>query len=320
MKKSVKEFIKNISPFKCIVFIILLLYAISFLAILGWGILTSLKSVEDFTDLRNVLGLPDRTLSAKQMLLYNYEVIISSFGFEIPRHDYISSIFGIIERPKRFVNIYTMLFNTLIFAGVGSFLHSFVSMTMGFLVAKYKYKFSKFLYVLMIVVMALPIVGSQPAEITMMRNLGIYDSYFGMICHKINFTGMYFLVFVAFFEGFSDTYIEAAQIDGASQFYIFLKIVVPLAGKILGTVFIVTFIANWNDYQTPLLYYPSYPVLSYGILRMSIQTIGGISTSQTQGTPQRIAGCMLISLPTMAIFIAFRNVIMGNLSLGGLKE
>lgn len=320
MKKSFKKFIKNLSPFKCVVFVLMLIYAISFIAILGWGLLTSLKSVEDFVDKANIFGLPNASVNKSHKWYSNYQYILASFGFTINQHDYISAIFGTISRPKTFANIFDMLFNTLIFAGVGSFLHAFVSMMMGFLVAKYRYKFSKFLYTLMIIVMALPIVGSQPAEIAMMQDLGIYDSYFGMILHKINFTGMYFLVFVAFFEGLSDTYMEAAQIDGASQFGIFIKIIVPLSAKILGTVFLVTFIANWNDYQTPLLYYPGYPVISYGILRMSMETFATDQTSQTAGVPQRIAGCMLISIPTMVLFIAFRNVIMGNLSMGGLKE
>ena len=317
MKKKSFSF-KNINVINIVIFIILALYTLSVFSILAWAILTSLKSTLDFTDMGNVLGLPDWNLSAEEIKLGNYTSILEKFITPTDSKNYYSAIWGEIQRPQLNVDLFGMLFNTFLYAGVGNLVYTFVSMTMGYMCAKYKYKFSSFLYILMVVVMALPIVGSQPAELAMMKDLGIYDSVVGMMAHKINFTGMYFLVFYAFFVGFSDTYLEAAQIDGASQFYSFLHIVVPLSAKLMGTVFLITFIGSWNDYQTPLLYYPSYPTIAYGVFRMSSNTIFG--DSLTQGVPARVAASMLLAIPTMVVFVIFRNVVMGDLSLGGLKE
>lgn len=310
--------VKKISVINICICVVLVLYALSLFSILGWAVLTSLKSTLDFNDMRNVLGFPDGKLSANEIKLGNYLDIISKFELKTKSKNYISSIWGEIVRPELKVGFFGMLFNSLLYAGVGNLLYAFVSMLMGYMCAKYKYKFSSFLYTLMIFVMALPIVGSQPAELAMLKDLGIYDSIICMFFHKMNFTGMYFLIFFAFFSGLSDTYLEAAQIDGASQLHTFIHIVIPLSAKIFGTVFLITFIASWNDYQTPLLYYPSYPTIAYGVFRMSADVIDRDSFSQ--GTPPRVAAGMLLAIPTMLIFICFRNVVMGDLSLGGLKE
>ena len=318
IKSNKRNLLKNISPLKLSVFIILILYSITILGVLGWGILTSFKSVLDFTDMRNLFGLPDSNLSVDEIRFGNYATVWKNFTLSVESYGYYSSIFGSITIGTYTANIVTMILNTIIYAGLGSLIQTIVTMTMGYMCATYKNKISSIIYAVVLFSMTLHLVGGQPSEISMMMNLGLYNSYFGMFAHKFQFTGMYFLIFHAFFSGMASTYTEAAEIDGASQLRIYISIIMPLAAKMMGTIFLLLFIGYWNDYQTPLLYYPSFPTLAYGVFRMTSNTYGG--TSLTQGTPQRIAGCVILFIPVIIIFISFKDIVLGNVSMGGLKE
>ena len=132
----------------------------------------------------------------------------------------------------------------------------------------------------------------------------------------VNFTfaNMYFLVFYAFYSGVSGTFAEAAEVDGASQLRTMIQIIMPLASKMILTVVLIFFIGRWNNYATPLVYMPNKWMISY---RLYIITI---YQDKVGGDPAKIAGAMIIVVPILIIFILLRNKIMGNVSMGGIKE
>ena len=163
--------------------------------------------------------------------------------------------------------------------------------------------------------MILPIIGSAPAEIDLFRNLGLYDSIIGNWIQKFHFLGMYFLVFTAAFEVIPKDFAEAAYMDGASEFKLFTKIMFPIVSTVFTTVLLINFIGLWNDYQTPMLYLPTHPTLAYGVFDLSRTTI-----NELNNVPARMAGCVILLVPILIIFIDFRKKIMGNLTLGGVKE
>jgi len=303
-----------------IVMVLLIVFSVVLLFVLLWGLNTSLKTYEDYHDAQNILGLPNPNNNLfGESLFNNYVMIVKGFTFKTDAQDYYSSIFGRISNSAITVNFGNLLLNSLVYCIIGGFAKTFVALVCAYLVAKYKYKFSKFIYVTMLVILAIPIVGSLPAMLTLTRDLAIYDTYLGMLILNFNFTGFYFFIFVAYFEGYSDVYLEAAEIDGSNQLSTFFRIVFPMAQKIFWTVFLLNFIALWNDYQTPLLYYPNHPTLSYGVYRMynKSSSISGLTAIQL---PQRAAGCMLLALPIIILFLATKNILLGNMSAGGVKE
>ena len=89
----------------------------------------------------------------------------------------------------------------------------------------------------------------------------------------------------------------------------------PMVGTIFTTVMLMSFIGMWNDYQTPLLYLPSHPTLAYGIYDLSKTNINDLNN-----VPARVAGCVILLVPILTVFISFRKKIMGNISIGGIKE
>lgn len=317
------------NPIMLVVFIVLAVYALSIFAVLGWSLLTVFKSTLDFK--ANPVGLPNYDyiwgsmpdeFSVQNIKGYNFIRALIGFNeVEVAQRSYVSRIFGLIEKPSRDVSIPFALFNTFIYAVLGAFIYAFVSMTVAYMCCKYKYKFSKIIYLTNITVMIIPIVGSQPAMIDMMQTLGLFDSYSGMIFQKINFTGMYFLVFYAFFSGLYDSYAEAAEIDGATQLGIFLRIIVPLSSKMLGTIFLLYFITLWNDYQTPLLYFPTHATISYSLFRViNFSQLKSHKGEEWTGAPQKIAASLILAIPMIIIFCIFSDKIMGDLSMGGVKE
>lgn len=294
--------------------IILTVYTIAICCILLWGVLTSLKSNVDFQFMDNVLGLPNLEKSRKEFLeLANYKLVLENFQFTRKISFYSG---GRLINHETKNGILQMLINTLLYAGIGSALHCLVPATTAFLCVKYKeFKLSKIVYAANLVTMTLPLIGTAPAMIEMMRTLNIYDSFVGTTLQKCSFTGMYFLVLYAFYEGLSDSYQEAAEIDGASYYSIFFKIILPLSATVLSTTFLLNFVNLWNDYQSPLLYLPTHPTLAYGVYYMST-----VSSGQLSKVPARVAGCMLLAIPIFIIFIFMRKRMMGNISIGGVKE
>ncbi len=295
-----------------IVCVILVVYVISLCIPLVWGFITSLKGRREFTRNDNYLGFPTWKYSAEEIKFKNYIDILKNFEIET-KVSYLAN--GREVNIAKKIGIFEIIIYTLLYCVGGAFIYAIVPFTVAYLVQKFKYKFSKFVYVVALASMVIPSVGTMAAEITMLRNMGLYNSIWGNYIQKFNFGGQYFFVYCAFFAGFSDGYSEAATIDGASQFKIFTHIVVPLGSKILLTVFMLQLVGLWNDYQTPLLYLPTYPTLAYAVYKMTFGT-----WSASNSISSRIAGCMILAIPMLVFFIAFKEKIMGNVTMGGLKE
>ena len=165
-----------------------------------------------------------------------------------------------------------------------------------------------------IVNIVLTIGGSQPSEIQVAQFLGFYDQIWGLWLMKANFLGMYFLVFYNIFKGIPKEYEEAAKIDGAGNFAILGRVMLPLIRNTFLVVMLIRFIEFWNDYQTPLIYLKHYPTVALGMFNMANTRENGLST-----VPMRMTGAMLMLLPILAIFLVFQKKLVGNLTVGGIK-
>ena len=181
--------------------------------------------------------------------------------------------------------------------------------------ARFKYGFSKILYIFVIITMALPIVGSMASEITMLRNLGIYDTFPAMFILRFNFLSIYFLILFAQFSSIPMDYTEAARVDGASNLRIMLQVVMPQAFNTIVTVFIISFISYWNDYQIPLLYLPSYPTAAFGIYNFVHN-----ASPDAAHAPVQLAASVIMVLPIVIIFIIFNRRLRVSVAMGGIKS
>ena len=131
---------------------------------------------------------------------------------------------------------------------------------------------------------------------------------------------MYYFVFYAYFKGVPETYREAASIDGAGEVKIMFKIYFPLAIKMIMTVFLIMFVSLWNDYQNPLIFLPTQPTLATAVYYMTNLANGTKESKIFAEAPAKMAASMVLALPILILFILTKNKLMGDISLGGIKE
>ena len=287
----------NYSTFTIVVFIVLFVYSVLLILLFGWGFLTSVKDyLSDFRT--NTFGLPKGHIW--EWYWSHYADAFSGLSIKVGQRD---------------VYVPEMLLNSVLYAGGASIVQTAVTVVMAYLVSKYNNWFSKIIYGVVIVTMILPIVGALPSEISVAKTLGTYDSIFGVWIMRSTFLGIYFLVFHAMFKGISKDYDEAARIDGASNLRIMLQVNMPLVRNTIITVLLLSFIGYWNDYSIPMIYLPNHPTLASGLYWYNQSTFGPYAN-----TPMKMAGCMIIVIPILIVFIIFNNRVMGNVSTGGVKE
>ena len=289
---------KAVNVFVVVCGVILALYAMILLFALVWGLITSFKDY--FLDYyNNKIGLP------QEWMISNYAKAFENFQTKVIP----------FNGAPYWVDFWEMLKNSLLYAFGCSFFATLIPCITGYAMAKYRFKFSDILYVVVIITMALPIVGNLASEIKISRALGFYDTFWGMWIMSANFAGQYTLVFYATFRSIPNGYSEAAELDGASDFNIMLRIMMPLAMKTFGAIMLIKFIAYWNEYESAMIYLKTHPTIAYGLYAFNNDTVRGMN-----GVPMRLTGCMILVVPIIILFIVFQNKLMGNVSMGGLKE
>ena len=279
------------SPLTIAMLIVLLLYTITLFGLLLWGVITTFKSPEEFR--LSSYAFP-RELKWNFGTVFNYLFIQTSSG--------------------QYVGLELMLLYSVLYAFGCAFFHTLVPCFTAYVCARFRFRFLKMFHTIVIIVMIIPVVGSLPSELQMARRFGLYDQIMGLWIMKANFLGMYFLVFYEIFKSLPQTFTEAAKVDGASNFTIMTRIALPLVRNTFFTVMLINFITFWNDYQTPLIYMPSYPPIARAVFEMSNTTI-----TELAHTPYRIASAIILLVPIMVLFLAFQKRLLGNLSIGGLK-
>ena len=291
---------RHIPAFAMVTLVVLVIYTISLSLPMIWGIYTSLKDIMSFIE--------DPVWPS---LSFSFENYIQAFD------QFKTDIDVMVDGVKTVQTVYYehMMVNSLVYSVGSSFIQTAIICVTAYATSRFNFKFDKVIYTIVIVTMILPIIGSLPSELRMAKAFRLYDTIWGMFLMKANFLGMYYLVFHAMFRALPKDFDEAAYMDGAGNFTIFFRINLPLVVGTFVTVMLIKFIDFWNDYMTPMIYMPNYPTIAYGLYKFIQDTTNGKS-----GTQIKLSACMLVFIPNFLIFIIFRNKLIGNISMGGLKE
>lgn len=271
------------------------LYVISLFIPILWAVISSLKTNTDFY--YNKFGLPE------EWAWSNYSKAMTKMCIWI-------------STGKKLVPVYTyqMMLNSVIYT-VGCTLASvFVHAFTAYGVARYDSFVGRLLHKIVLVVMVVPAIGTLPSEMQIVRALGFYNNMFGMFVMKGQWMGMHFLIYYAAFKGVSRDYSDAASIDGAGHFRIMLSVVFPLVASTTSTLTLLSAIGFWNDASTIITYMPNVPTVAYGLFRYQFSTDNEITS-----VPMKLAGCMIVVVPIMIVFILFRDKLIMNVNIGGLK-
>ena len=215
---------------------------------------------------------------------------------------YIYDVFGLME-------------NSILYALTSAISFTICPVIVAYITARFKYAFSKIVYAFVVIALSLPIVGALASEIRMLHNLGVYDTVFSMVILRFNFLSIYYLILHAQFSSIPKDYSESAKIDGASNLRIMFQIIIPQALNTIVTVFILSFVTYWNDYQIPLLLLPSYPTAAYGIYDFVYN-----GTADKSTVPHQMAVTIMLTLPIVIVFIALNKRMRLSVAMGGIKS
>ena len=185
-----------------------------------------------------------------------------------------------------------------------------------YVLSRYKFAGSNFLYMLGIFIMVTPIIGSTPSMMVVRRALGIYNNMFMTILtqNATTFSGLNFMILYAAFKNLSSGYSEAARIDGAGHFLIMFKVMIPLVLPTCAVIFILAFIGHWNEYSVFLIWLPKYANLAYGMyLFQKDASFYGATINEI------MAGFAIACIPSATLYILSQKLITSNFNVGGLK-
>ena len=178
--------------------------------------------------------------------------------------------------------------------------------------ARIQFKGSGFWFGLMLATMALPGQVTMIPIFTLFRNLGWYGTYLPLIVPA--FCGAPFFIFLLtqFFRTLPMEFAESAKVDGANEWTIFCRLILPLSKPALATCALFSFLGTWNDFLGPLLYLsnPSKYTLAYGLQQFL--------SNYYVNWMQLMAASTLFTIPIVVLFFfAQKTFIQGIATTGG---
>ena len=272
---------KFTTPLRVIVFIFCVLWCISIYFCLAWLFMTSFKDRIQY--LVDPIGLPET---------WHFENYVNAF----------------VQLNASGKNLFVMLFNTLWLTFGNIFLQMFFSLCFSYVVARFKFPGRNVIYWVIILQMMITIVGSLPATYTLYNRLGIYDSPLFLLTNLGGTSG--FLIFYATFKSMPNDYNEAAFIDGSGHIRAYFKVMLPQVSGIISALAVSSFIANWNEYMTPIMYLPSYPTLASGLYAYQIEF------ARKLNYPLLFAGLFMTIIPCLVMYFIFQKQFL-NINIGG---
>ena len=184
----------------------------------------------------------------------------------------------------------------------------------GYAFARLPFPGRSFAFYLVVVGLLVPFFAYMIPLYFQLRSMGLLDSLLGVNLVLAS-TGVSFGTFFmrAFFADLPTELDQAARIDGASEWQIFLRIMVPLVGSGAGALAVFTFLQNWNNFLVPLLYLPGggYRPLTTGLYLF----LGGRSVD----IGPLAAGTLITILPVVVLFVALQKQVTSGVLSGAVK-
>jgi multiple sugar transport system permease protein len=185
----------------------------------------------------------------------------------------------------------------------------------GYALARLQFRGRGVIFAAVVAVMAVPAVVLLIPKFLVINQLGMYDSYAGMIVPLlVDAAGVF--IMKNFFESIPVSVEEQARIDGAGSFRVFWSVVLPMARPALITIIILSFQGSWNELAHFIVstQSPELTTLTKGVARLA-------SGQLSQGTqyPLKLAAALIMTIPVAVLFFIFQRRIM-NASEGAVKE
>ncbi len=185
----------------------------------------------------------------------------------------------------------------------------------GYALARLHFRGRGVVFAALVAVMSVPMVVLLIPKFLVINQLGMYDSYTGMILPLLTDAAGVFIM-KGFFESIPASVEEQARIDGAGTFRVFWSIVLPMARPALITIIILSFQGSWNELAHFIVSTqdPSLTTLTKGVAGLASGQL-----SQGNQYPLKLAAAAIMTIPVAVLFFVFQRRIM-NSSEGAVKE
>jgi len=248
----------------------------------AWMLSTSFKLPED------VFGLPPQFIP-ENPTLQNYEFLF---------------------REK---NITRIVWNTFVIASGATIIRLLFCAMAGFAFAKYKFPAKKALFAFVLATMLIPGAVTLVPLFVLLRDFGMIDTMWSLILPgAANAFGIFFLR--QYLINLNDELLEAARIDGATEFGIFWRVVLPIIRPGLISIGLIFFMASWNDYFGPLVFLKSPENFTLPLAIRTFEGAAGLTAYNTQ-----MAMAVISIVPLLVIFLALQSRIIDGITAGAVK-
>jgi multiple sugar transport system permease protein len=249
----------------------------------AWMILSSFKTLAE------IRQIPP-TFLPQEFTLANYERVLNDPNLPL----------GVFYRNSAIIaiaNVIQVLFTSSLF---------------GYIFAKYEFRGKRVLFWFILSLMMIPHQMTMIPGYLMLAKLGMINKLWGLIIPAaIDAFGIF--LFRQFALSIPNELIDAARVDGAGEFHIYRRVVLPQLGPALATFGMLTFMFNWNAYLWPLI------VLTEKNVRTLPIILTWYSNQQVDKTNLTMAASVLVILPVLFVFLLVQRWIVEGITLSGLK-
>ena len=234
----------------------------------------------------------------------------------------------VTETPKLFPTAWTLenylklpkvapflrfFLNSIIVSGVSTIFIALGSAACGYVFAKYRFRGRDFLFSLVISTILIPLQTYIVPLYLLTWKLGWINSYQGLIFPLIIMSsGIFFLR--QNIMSIPDELIDASRVDGASEWRVFLSIILPLSLSPIAAISIVNWVYTWSLFIWPLIVANSTDMFTMELGLMYFQREYAVDYGGV------MAACVITLLPVLGVFLAFRTRIIEGVAFTGMKR
>ena len=205
-------------------------------------------------------------------------------------------------------------FNSFVIAIIKVPLGIFIASMAAFALTRLHFRYQRVLLLVVVLGSMIPIQVALGPIFRIILNLGLLSTYLGLLLPYIAF-GLPFQIFLmqGFFRSLPRELDEAAYLDGCSRLTLFWQIILPLALPMLAALFILDFVATWNEFGIALVIMQSSSMWTIPLGLMGFQGLFGSQYGQLN------AGIMISVVPVLIVYFFFQRYFISGLASGAVK-
>lgn len=215
----------------------------------------------------------------------------------------------IVIKPYLFNSLFVTIIQTLGIVSIGSFT--------AFAFVRFNFPYKNVIFYMIIALLMMPGIVTLTSQYELVNNLGLVNSHWGVILPAIA-GSIPFATFLlrTSFSGVSTELLDAATIDGATDFQVYYNVMLPISKPIIWTLVITSFIGGWNDYL-----WPSLVLLDEKLHTLPIALVNFTTSyyGMTGGYGAPFAAYVISSLPLLIVFLLASKQFIAGLTSGSIK-